>query len=246
MRKLVGILGLVLVIIIGGFVYLKRDYLFGFGKQAMRSAAGLTPAKTPQEAVDKFRIAIQKHDFEAAASYLGGDYAEQMSRGAGSANKLADEIDSLLHQMKTRERSSDTAVYTLRLLDPFPTEFEVPDIKKKSEDRHYAIIFDKSAAGLKDVNQSGVAKLDPLIAHALFPQAQAEVEFRLEGSGDDKHWKMYILMNAGMRQSVERLNAKAADYVQALKKVKDKVQHEPMTGKDVEAELRTELEALKK
>jgi hypothetical protein len=245
MRKLVGVLGLVLVIILGGFVWLKRDYLFGFGKQAMRSAAGLTPAKTPQEAVDKFRIAIQKNDYEAAASYLTGDYAEQMNRGSASATKLAEAIDSLAHQMKTREKTSEQAQYTLRMLAPFPTEFEV-DIKKQGDDKAVGVITDKSAGGFSKINPNDLPKLDPLVAHALFPQAQLPFEFKQEGSGSEKHWKMNFPMHAAMSKSVEKLNAKSSDYVQALKKVTDKVQHEPMTGKDVESELKTNLEPLAK
>jgi hypothetical protein len=250
MRKLVGILALVLVVILGGFVYLNKDYLLGLGKKVAKQASGYTPAKTPDEAVDKFRKAIQNHDFETAAGYLGGDYAEQMQRGAKSASALAEEIGNLSDQMKQREKNSDQGQFILRALAPFPTEFEVViDAKKKGDDKAVGVIIDKSAGGLKiDLNQ--LPKSDPIF-HALFRydppgQPQAAIAFERLGSGNDVHWKIFLPMNQGIRTSVDRLNAKSADFVQALKKVKHDVMHEPMTGKDVETKLKTELEALGK
>ena len=146
MRKIVGVLGLVLVLIIGGFVWLKRDYLFGFGKEAMRSAAGLTPAKTPHEAAEKFRKAIQANDFEAAATYLTGDYAQQINRGSKAANVLAVEIGNVAHQMKERKKTSDQGQYILRVLAPFPAEFQI-DIKTSGDDKATGVITDLSESG---------------------------------------------------------------------------------------------------
>ena len=53
-------------------------------------------------------------------------------------------------------------------------------------------------------------------------------------------------MNAGMPRSVERLNAKSADYVQALKQVKQEVMREPLTGPEVEKQIKAKLEELAK
>ena len=57
---------------------------------------------------------------------------------------------------------------------------------------------------------------------------------------------MNFPMNPAMPKAVDRLNAKADDYVQALIQVKQEVQREAMTGKEVETELKTKLEKLAK
>jgi hypothetical protein len=246
MRKLVGLLGIVLVAVVGFVAYLNKDVLLGAGKHAYRQAQGYTPAKTPQEAVDRFRAAIQKYDYENASLYLGGDYGEQMRRGGEAAGKLGAEIDSLLHQMKTREKTSEQCEYTLRMFAPFPTEFEITDIKNQGDDKATGIITDKSAGGFKNINPTQLPKIDPYLSHTFFryPVTAVKIEFKLEGSGNEKSWKMHFPMNEEIRKSVERLNVKSADCVQTLKKVRHEVEHQPMTGKDLEGLLKAQMEKM--
>ena len=70
-----GAIGLALVATVVFYFFPKtRPALV---KKWFRTAEGFTAAKTPNEALDKFRDAIKKRDYETAATYCGGDYAEQ-------------------------------------------------------------------------------------------------------------------------------------------------------------------------
>src|SRR5207247_2533152 len=78
----------------------------GIVKKWFRQAKGLTPAKTPQEALDKFRQALKERDYESAALYCDDAYGEQLKRGAKEAKALGEAVDSLQHNMKSRDIKS--------------------------------------------------------------------------------------------------------------------------------------------
>src|SRR5262245_18526933 len=83
---------IVILAAIGCVAFFERDWFMqqiGQGKQqigqAVEEAKGLppsklvyrTPAKSPDEALKKFREAVKVRDYEAAAGYCGGEYGEQ-------------------------------------------------------------------------------------------------------------------------------------------------------------------------
>src|SRR5262249_1640411 len=79
-------LALIIVVgVIGGAGYVlvfEREWLFGLFRKGIQQAKGYTPAKTPQEAMDKFKAAVKERDYESAALYCGPDYAEQLRKAA--------------------------------------------------------------------------------------------------------------------------------------------------------------------
>jgi hypothetical protein len=114
----------------------------GFVKEWYMKAEGYTTAQTPTEALEKYRTAIKKRNYEAALRYTGGDYHEQLKIGGDAAAKLGKAIDDVMYTFKeTKNLKNDKVEYALRMLDPFPTEFVVEDVKpdKKDENKAYAI-----------------------------------------------------------------------------------------------------------
>src|SRR5262245_17282252 len=73
----------------------------------IRSAKGFGPAKSADDALDKFRQAIEKRDYDAASQYLSGDYREWFEKGRDDAEALAIEIDNLKSAMKKHGVRSD-------------------------------------------------------------------------------------------------------------------------------------------
>ena len=51
----------------------------------VNKARGFTPAKSPNDALDKFKQAIEKRDYQAASLYLSGDYKEWFDKGRSDA-----------------------------------------------------------------------------------------------------------------------------------------------------------------
>lgn len=255
MRRAVVQLAFFALIILAGYLFFfKRDATVGMLQKGVTQARGYTPAKTPQEAMDKFREAIKGRDYETAAQvYCGGDYAEQMRKAAPAAAKLGGEIDDLLHQMSNKGKKTDRSELVLRMLDPFPTGFEVPDIKT-SGDKATAKLVEPIGLKLKfDPTTLGDRwNVDVIVFRALCKSLLPDktgavyVDLRQDGKGEEKAWKIYFPVNEDLRLAVDRLNSKHMDYVNALKKVKYEVMHEPQTGRDAEASLKRELEAVAK
>jgi hypothetical protein len=80
------------------------------------------PAKTPTEAVDKFKEAMKKRDYKSASKYCTKSFAEQMAKSADAAEKLGNAIDNLSHRMKQDGVMTNEMEYVLYANDPFPAE----------------------------------------------------------------------------------------------------------------------------
>jgi hypothetical protein len=152
------LIGLVLLAAVGGCVLVFVGVLtipaldiFGFktpeiGKrdvnkvvdQGAQTVSGYTPAKTPMEAMDKFRDAIQARKYKFAASYCTKPYAEQLERVADGAAQLGEEIDRIEKYADNKGIKSEKLGYLLHQLDPFPKNFKtgpapVEDAKDKTK-----------------------------------------------------------------------------------------------------------------
>ncbi len=121
---IVGLLGA-----IGLFVFVE-DSRPPIVKKWFRQAMGLGPAKTPTEALDRFREAVKKRDYATAAEFCDTDYREQVLKVAKSARKLGEAIDSLVYNMDKHGVNSKKTLHMLRLLEPFPKTFKVVDVKE--------------------------------------------------------------------------------------------------------------------
>src|SRR5258708_16093040 len=80
------------------------------------------PAKTPTEAVDKFREAMKKRDYKAASKYCTKNFAEQLTKSSEAGKKLGEAIDNLASRMKDDGVITGEMEYVLFMNDPFPAE----------------------------------------------------------------------------------------------------------------------------
>src|SRR5262245_6689654 len=94
---------LVLLAIVGGGIYVVffTDWL----KKGEDILKGYHDAKSPQEAMDLFRKAIQARQYETAAKYCTKEYAEQLKRGHAAARDMGTAIDSL-HEFMSPQTGS--------------------------------------------------------------------------------------------------------------------------------------------
>jgi len=233
------------LLLITGVAYLglfQRQAVMGLFKQARLNAKGYTPAKTPEEALDRFRDAVKDRDYEAAASYCGGDFVEQINKAAPGAKVLGDAIDNLLHNMDQEGIKSDRVKLVLRLIEPFPRHLKVVDIKKRGEDQAYAVLVEESGAPLKVDGRFEDWRIDGRLMRSLARGIPSLVEVRRVGEGDKAQWKIFFPVTPEQRDCVTYLAENASNYARSLDKVKYAIKRDAATKSDLERELRVELE----
>jgi hypothetical protein len=128
---------IILLALVGGAVYVVffTDWL----KKGQEALQGYHDAKTPQEAMDYFRKAVQARKYDTAAKYVTTAYAEQLKRAHEAASDMGALIDKLYNQMKNKGYNSDKAVTVLNMLDMFPTWFKVKDTPKEKDGKALGI-----------------------------------------------------------------------------------------------------------
>lgn len=243
MRKL--IVQIAALLLVTGVAYLglfQRQAVMGLYKDARLRAKGYTAARTPEEALDHFRDAIKERDYEAAASYCGGDFVEQINKATPGAKLLGESIDSLLHNMDLEGIKSDRVKLVLQLLEPFPRQLKVLDIKKRGDDQAYALLAEEGGAPLKVDGRFEDWRLDARLIRSLARGLPNFVEVRRVGSDDNAHWKLFFSVTREQRDCVTYLAENASNYARSLDKVKYAIKRDAATKTDLERELRVELE----
>jgi hypothetical protein len=209
-----------------------------------RQAMGLGPAKTPTEALDRFREAIKKRDYATAAEFCDTDYREQVLKVAKSAKKLGEAIDSLVYNMDKQGVVSKKAQHILRLLEPFPKTFKVVDVKE-SEGGSKAIAriaddgegFTLETAPDKsffDRNRNMILSLVP----GEVGITQDTIELFKEETG---FWKIKLPVTPRLRISVEALKDNATNYANGILQVRDEVKNNPVTKEDIQRQLESRI-----
>jgi hypothetical protein len=242
-----GLIGLLIVLaVFGGAGYLllfEREWVFAWFNKAVQQAKGYTPAKTPQEALDKFKAAVRERNYEAAALYCGPDYAEQLRKVAPVATPLARAIDDLLHNMEQEAVKSEKVQIVLKYLEPFPKDIKIIDVREEAgKGKAVAQVAEDTGRPIQ-AHFTENWKVDTQLMRALFRDLPPQVELKQEGDGDDKHWRILFPVTAGLRTAVDHLKDKGMDYKKALEKVKLSIKRDAATKADLEKELRTEMEA---
>jgi hypothetical protein len=248
---------LLLIIVVGtvgafGLFLLVPSARPAIVKKWFRAAGGYTPAKTPNECLEKFKECMKARDYETASDlYLTGEYKEEMRKVAKQANKLGQAIDDLWHNaFEVANLNSPNAQLGLTLLDPFPKEIKVRDIKhKEGEDKATAIIeiSQDQLSQLKEVKTMAGWNADPRILLALVPEyfiPAAQVDLVYDGE-KEKSWKLNFPVTSALREKVAYLKDNHGNYVQAMNNLKYAVKHEAATKGDFENQLRTEISKAK-
>jgi hypothetical protein len=99
---------------------LNRKNLISLFDRGAATVTGFTPAKTPQEAMDKFREAIEARKYKTAATYCTKNYADMLERSAVGAAELGSAIDAIQEFSKDKQLFTDKTTLLFFRLDPFP------------------------------------------------------------------------------------------------------------------------------
>ncbi|HVS34438.1 MAG TPA: hypothetical protein VMS17_02585 [Gemmataceae bacterium] len=248
MRKL--IVGLALLAVIGGVAYLalfKRDAIMSLFNQGKLAAEGYQPAKTPDEALDNFRKALKERNYEAAETYLGGDYVVQFHKGAKNGADLGKAIDTLFSTMETTGTKSDKVKLVLRLLDPFPSDLKVLKVEKDGDSRAIATLTEESGAPLQITGTFQDWTVDPRMFRSLFRSMPTDgrIELKREGDADKPQWKLYLPVDSNLRQCVDYLADNGSNYVNGINRVKEDLKNDATTKESLENSLKTALKESK-
>jgi hypothetical protein len=233
-----------LLVLIGGSVLAAGMFTFLPGtrppvvKNWFRQASGFAPAKTPTEALDKFREAVKKRDYETAAEFCDKEYKEQMMKVAAGAKKLGDSIDSLAYNMDKHGVVNPKTKLMLRLLEPFPKTFKVLDVKETEKDKKATarIGEDDPVTGLDTLPRDFFEKHRHMIGALLPGEFGTNWEY-VDLVKETNGWKIVIPVTTRLRVSVDHLKDNATNYANGIKQVSDSVKNNPSTKEQVQSEL---------
>jgi hypothetical protein len=246
-----GVLALVACVYLGTCWFVRAARV-GPVKGWIRNAKGFGPAKSPDDALDKFKLAVEKRDYDAAAQYVGGDYREWFEKGADDAEALADEIANLEAAMRKHGVKSARGDFVLYLLQPFPTGYKYKVGKSEADAVTATLHWDDVIAPHVKNGQTldGLQgwRVDRHAYHSLLPDVvldarPLQVTVKKETGG---HWRIYFPTQGGtdrhVRDTVDYLRKNGTNYRNALKGLKNDVKNEPQTKENFENALRTKLE----
>jgi hypothetical protein len=213
----------------------------GFVKSLFWKMQGYTPAKTPQECLDRFQKAMKQRDYEAAALYADKDYAEQIRRGADNAKDLGDAIDSLRHNMKNKGITSEKVDVVLRLLDPFPAQQLKWSNLRESADKTTAVFeWDEPLPKIDSSLPTWINRHEVTSAFLSVPVVDWDGVVHLVKENDN--WKIHLLVTDRMRTAVGKLRDKGGNYKNSIQVVRDEVKNNPATQENVESALHQRID----
>jgi hypothetical protein len=218
--RILGLLVLLLVILalaLGGAL-LARPSAFEtypvLGSWALQWQ-GLTPAKTPQEALDKFQMLVKKRDYKHAVMYCSGPYADELRSGAEAGTDLARGIDELNQALDAAKLKAEKVKILLAYLEPLPAEIKIKKLEHKEGESQATAALDFIVGG-EDFSPSSKLevernwKCDQLMLLTLLPgtegkQWNGSFDLKREGSGSEEGWKVVLPVFPRLRQTVSRL-----------------------------------------
>jgi hypothetical protein len=239
----------ILLVLIAGAVLAAGVFTFvpksrpAIVKKWFLQAKGFSPAKTPEDALDKFKQALEKRDYEAAKLYVTGDYLEWLDKGGPDAAELVGAVGELRAVMKTTGVKSDKVDFALFKLEPFPP-YKVGAVKKNDKSAVARIHWADDVARFQSAPSIADWRINWLMIHALMPSAALDpidVSVKDTGSG----WKIDFPVQVGdrhLRDCVEALHKNATNYRNALRVVKQNIRNNPAAKEDFEREFKSELE----
>jgi hypothetical protein len=237
--------GVLLILIAAGtfffFPSLRPEFVEGW----FRSARGFGPAKTPSEAVDKFKDAIKQRDYRTAATYCTREYAEQMVKAAKGAKNVGDEIDNITSVVEnTSTKLDDNSKYALSMLEPFPALKILKVHYKEGESTATADVTDESGRAFSGDARYETWRVDQRILRSLTWGVRSPVSLKREGEGDKAVWKLDLPVTSALRECVDYLKENHDSYARALRKVKNEIKNDAASKSDIRERLKSELEEI--
>lgn len=234
------LLGVVLLVLVVG------AYIAAFKRgMVARMAKGYKTAETPQLAADMFKKAIDEREYEYAADYCTGDYAEQLKRGGAAAKEYAVALDNLMYQMKERDLIRDQTKIVFYKLDPFPKDIAIKVGNESGDSAVATITFTPpDARG----GPSGTEwKLDDGIQQVFVRSFKYNgYSTQVEMVKQDGKWKFDFRPDNSIQQKVSRMNDKYKQYVNPFEMVGQEVKNDPSTREDTTERLKKLIEGAAK
>jgi hypothetical protein len=224
----------------------------GFVQEWINKGKGYTKASSAEDALDKFKKAVEARDYQAASLYLGGDYKEFFDRGRKDAEPLATAIDDLRYATKKHGVKSPKADFVLFMIDPIPGGFKY---KPSGSGDEVTAVLDWTEA-LYD-HKEGIANWragewnlkrhieNSLLPHSLALKSIVAVKVKKESDGG---WRIHLADTAGidrLRESVEYLRKNGSNITNALVELKNDVKNSAPTKENFEVSLKNKLEESK-
>jgi hypothetical protein len=236
----------VVVLAFTGYIavgFLNKKDLNKLVDQGAQTASGYTPAKTPTEAMDKFREAIQARKYKYAAAYCTKPYGEQLERVAEGAAQLGEEIDRIEKYADNKGIKSEKLGYFLHQLDPFPKNFKTgptPTEDPKDKSKAYGTyVFEKfviktQPTEMKDMDTT-------MFFTTLRPPEVFGAKIELVKEGEE--WKLNIPTSQNLETRVGNFKEKWKTYHTGLHSLAEDLTRETYATKaaletDVLAKLR--------
>jgi hypothetical protein len=253
--KALLLIGVVALLVAAGVFYFVDSLRPAFVQDLFNKAGGYTKATSAEDALDKFRQAIDKRNYKAASIYLAGDYKEWFDKGLGDAEAIANEIDNLRHAMKKNGIKSGKADCVLFLLDPFPGGFKytidgkgdsVTAVLEWADEWKSHSCHEQTISGYRVDNRMWSSLLPYVVQVGML-----EVTVKKESDGA---WRIHIPVESGssglgnhrhLRDTVDYLRKNGSNFKNALESVKNDVKNNPTTKEAFETALKSKLEESK-
>ncbi|MCI0638736.1 MAG: hypothetical protein L0Y72_06215 [Gemmataceae bacterium] len=172
-----------------------RDQFFSGVQKGKEFVQGYNAAKSPTEAMDMFRKAIQNRQYKTAAKFCTGDYAVQLTKAHDAAAALGEVIDQVQEYMKESGYSGPKAKTLLAKLDPFPTNFSVAAAPVEKKGKTWGLFKIDPIADVGANVVSELLRMDlGMFNNNLAPAATMFTGFEIvkESEGDAVEWKLFF------------------------------------------------------
>jgi hypothetical protein len=211
-----AVIVLLLAAVVGG-----GYWFFGGLDGFLKWKGGFGPATTPEQAMEKFRDAIQQRKYRWAANYCTKDYADVLVKADGPAANLGETIDKIRAYMEKIDRKTDQTVLLLQNLDPFPANFKVQGAVKPVNDHEAVgvfawepVVLSNNSVGLAQSTLSGL-DVKMFNRNLTPPQFFAAGGIKIVKEGD--HWKLKLDTTPASAESVRYFVDKVPAYESELR-----------------------------
>jgi hypothetical protein len=240
---IIGVPILIFAGVLGGFWFLTKENM----ERTLASGKGYTAAKSPTEAMDKFREAIHARDYKAASYYTTKSYAEILTKSHNNARELGTFVDKIHNWGENKGLLTDKLKVALYSIDPFPKNFKSAEAPKQDGDKKAVGAYKwekpyelKGAA----INFQDFKDFDQRMYTNILRVNAFQPVINLVKDGDE--WKLDIITTPQWEAEVSHFNDRARTYITGLEGLWNDLNRERIdTMSGLENEVMAKLRAAK-